>query len=246
MRVKKPPHCESLLKAQCFQPFPTRLKGRRNNSRGRFVLTGGSARFEVCRSRPELIAGRVARLATEIKMTSPVPTSVRAAMLVAATVGIFWFALPDRAMAEDPAAQNQDVPPPSADDGRYTFHRRGEGFVRLDSRTGQVSQCGWSAATWACKLVPDERAALESELGRLQRDNAELKKSLLTQGLELPNGMVAEAPPVPPADVPDPSAKQPKGPSEADLDRAFSFVKNVWRRLVDMMVDLQRDMQRKS
>ena len=53
---------------------------------------------------------------------------------------------------------------------------------------------------------------------------------------------------MPPADVPDPSpgSKAPKAPSEADLDRAITFVKNVWRRLVDMMVDLQRDMQRKS
>ena len=61
---------------------------------------------------------------------------------------------------------------------------------------------------------------------------------------------MAEAPaapgPVPPGSVPDLSAKEPKGPTEADLDRAFTFMKNVWRRLVDMMVDLQRDMQRKS
>ena len=92
--------------------------------------------------------------------------------------------------------------------------------------------------------------ALESEINRLQRDNAALKNSLLSGGIELPNGIVAEAPaapgPVPPGSVPDLSAKEPKGPTEADLDRAFTFMKNVWRRLVDMMVDLQRDMQRKS
>ena len=176
----------------------------------------------------------------------PIRVQVRAAALAAAAAGVAWFAAPGRAVAEDPATQNQDAPPPVADDGRYTFHRRGEGFVRLDSRTGQVAQCGWSTTTWSCKLVPDERTALESEIGRLQRDNAELKKSLLTQGLELPSGMVAEAPPVPPANVPDPSAKEPKGPTEAELDRAFTFMKNVWRRLVDMMVDLQRDVQRKS
>ena len=65
---------------------------------------------------------------------------------------------------------------------------------------------------WSCKVVPDERAALESEIGRLQRDNAELKKSLLSRGIELPAGVVAQAPavaatPVPPANVPDPSPK---------------------------------------
>ena len=114
---------------------------------------------------------------------------------------------------------------------------------------GQVAQCGWAAPGWSCKIIPDERAALESEIARLQRDNAELKKSLLSHGLELPSGIVAEAPvapPVPPANVPDPSAKEPKMPSDAELDRAFAFMKNVWRRLVDMMVDLQRDMQKKS
>ena len=41
-------------------------------------------------------------------------------------------------------------------------------------------------------------------------------------------------------------AKEPKTPSDAELDRAIAFMKNVWRRLVDMMVDLQRDMQKKS
>ena len=65
--------------------------------------------------------------------------------------------------------------------------------MRLDSRTGQVSQCGWSTNTWSCKVVPDERAALESEIGRLQRDNAALKNSLLAGGLDLPGGVMAEA-----------------------------------------------------
>jgi hypothetical protein len=51
---------------------------------------------------------------------------------------------------------------------------------------------------------------------------------------------------VPPANVPDPSAKEPKMPSEIEIDRAISFMRSVWRKLVDMMIDLQRDMQRKG
>jgi hypothetical protein len=125
----------------------------------------------------------------------------------------------------------------------------GDGFLRLDSRTGQIAQCGLAATGWACKAVPDERVALEGEIGRLQRENAELKKSLLSRGIELPSRMVAQAPvarPVPPADIPDPSAKEPKMPSDVEIDHAIAFMKNVWRKLVDMMVDLQRDVQRKS
>ena len=197
------------------------------------------------------------RLATETKMSRPVPThvSVRAAAL-GLVVSLASAVAPNEAVAQgaaqpnETAQPNEAVQPPAPDDGRYAFHRRGEGFVRLDSRTGQVSQCGWSPNTWSCKVVPDERLALESEINRLQRDNAALKNSLLAGGLELPNGVLAEAPPaprpVPPGSVPDLSAKEPKGPIEADLDRAFTFMKDVWRRLVDMMVDLQRDMQRKG
>ncbi len=43
------------------------------------------------------------------------------------------------------AALAQDVSqpaPPGADDSRYTFHRVGDNFVRLDGRTGYVSVCG--------------------------------------------------------------------------------------------------------
>ena len=158
----------------------------------------------------------------------------------------------DLAAAQNAPAQPTPSPAqsvPGTDDNRFSFHRLGEGFVRLDSRTGQLAQCGWAATGWSCKAVPDERAALESEIGRLQRENAELKKSLLSRGIELPPGVMAEAPaqpPVPPASVPDPSPREPKAPTEVDLDRAVSFVKNVWRKLVDMMVDLQRDIQKKS
>jgi hypothetical protein len=177
-----------------------------------------------------------------------VPIRVAAWVLIA---GVAWSAGAGHAVAQGgapaAAAQDQAAPP---DDSRYSFHRKGDGFVRLDSRTGQVAHCGWGQGGWSCKTVPDERAALEGEIGRLQRDNAELKKSLLSRGLDLPGGIMAEAPvaaaPVPPGSIPDPSAKEPKGPSDADLDRAFTFAKNVWRRLLDMMVDLQRDMQQRK
>ncbi len=126
----------------------------------------------------------------------PTPVHVRAAAL-GLVVFLAWAVAPNQAMAQGAAQPNEVVQPPAPDDGRYTFHRRGEGFVRLDSRTGQVSQCGWSPNTWSCKVVPDERVALESEINRLQRDNAALKNSLLAGGLELPNGVMAEAPAAP-------------------------------------------------
>jgi hypothetical protein len=163
---------------------------------------------------------------------------------VAVVAGLALFAVPGAAMA-----QSQDAPPPGPDEGgRYSFHRIGDRFVRLDGRTGQVAQCGWSATGWSCNAVPDERAALENEIARIQKENAALKKALLSHGIDLPDHVkpdvaLRKEEPRAPKEPKEPDIKLP---SDAELDRAIAFMKQVWRRLVEMMVDFQRDMQRKS
>ena len=124
-------------------------------------------------------------------------------------------------------AQNLDPPAGAEEGGRYSFHRSGDTFLRLDAKTGQVSECSHSATAWACNTVADERRALENEIARLQAENARMKKALLAKG-----------------ETPNESGTSPKLPSDAELDRAFSFMKNVWRRLIEMMADLQRDMRK--
>jgi hypothetical protein len=143
-------------------------------------------------------------------------------------------------------AETSDKPAGAEEGGRYSFHRAGDRFVRLDSQTGAVAQCGWSATGWACNVVPDERAALDSEIERLRKENAELKKSLLAYGVDLPSAAKPDASGSKDAPRQPDSAQLPKLPSEAELDRAVTFMKNVWRRLVELMADLQRDVQRKT
>jgi hypothetical protein len=60
------------------------------------------------------------------------------------------------------------TPTPDNENGRYSFSSVADGVLRLDTRTGQVSQCSRSDAGWVCKAVPDERSALETEIARLQ------------------------------------------------------------------------------
>ena len=159
------------------------------------------------------------------------------------------------------SASAQDIQTPGGDAAaRYSFFKIQGTFVRLDSQTGQVAQCGHGGSGWSCKLAPDERAALESEIARIQGENAALKRELLARGIELPGNMKAEpvpgpmakAPesnaeprPVPPRDVPqtEPSVKLP---SDAELDKVMGFMEKVWSRLVDMMAKLQRDIERKT
>lgn len=124
---------------------------------------------------------------------------------------------------------------PDTENGRYSFNRVEDGFLRLDQRTGQVSLCNRRSVGWSCHPVPDERTALEEEIARLQKDNAALKKEMLARGITPPGGSMAQAPA--PADKPD-----LKTPSEADLDRAMAVMERWWKRLVEMVQRWQREL----
>ena len=67
---------------------------------------------------------------------------------------------------------------PDIENGRYALSPVGDGVVRLDTRTGSVSTCNNSGSGWACYVVPDERAAMDAEIGRLQAENEKLKADL--------------------------------------------------------------------
>ena len=67
---------------------------------------------------------------------------------------------------------------PDTENGRYALSPVADGVIRLDTRTGAVSTCSNTGTGWACYAVPDERAALDAEIGRLQADNEKLKAEL--------------------------------------------------------------------
>src|SRR5258708_13717805 len=67
---------------------------------------------------------------------------------------------------------------PDTENGRYALSTVTDGVVRLDTRPGTVSTCSNNGNGWACYAVPDERAALDAEIGRLQADNEKLKAQL--------------------------------------------------------------------
>jgi hypothetical protein len=130
--------------------------------------------------------------------------------------------------------------PAESEDIRYSFNRTDEGYLRLDGRTGQVSICTRRPVGWACQAVPDERLALEAEIARLQGENVAVKKELLVHNIPLP-GTVKAAPP-----AVKPEEPRLQLPNDADLNKMVTFIEKVWRRLVDMIVTLQKDMLNRS
>lgn len=67
---------------------------------------------------------------------------------------------------------------PDSENGRFTFSPTADGVLRLDTRTGSIASCHNRVSGWSCYAVPDERAALDAEIGKLQRDNTQLKDTL--------------------------------------------------------------------
>src|SRR3954454_8741828 len=143
---------------------------------------------------------------------------------------------------------------PDAETGRYALSPTADGVLRLDTRTGAISTCNNSGAGWACYAVPDERAAMDTEIGRLQADivrlqadNERLKADLASREPTVP-GKIEE--PLPKSDsLKQSEPKVAEGerkieiplPSDRDMDRMMSFLEQAWRRLIEMANRVQRD-----
>ncbi|WP_291862390.1 hypothetical protein [Bradyrhizobium sp.] len=171
---------------------------------------------------------------------------------IAATGVIFCFAGTGAAVAQAM---------PDAENGRYALSPVADGVLRLDTRTGAVSTCSKNGAGWACYAVPDERAALDAEIGRLQADNARLKTELSARDAVVA-GKIDEALPkeilpkeilpketLPKTDSLKPDPKVAEGerkieiplPSDRDMDRVMSFLERAWKRLIEMANRVQKD-----
>jgi hypothetical protein len=163
-------------------------------------------------------------------------------------------------------------PMPDTENGRYSLSPVADGVVRLDTRTGAVSTCSNAGAGWACYSVPDERAALDAEIGRLQADSEKSKTELEKSRTDLEKskteleklkaelaarepvvtGKIDEA--LPKTDQlkkPEPKVAERERrieiplPSDRDMDRVMSFLEQAWRRLVEMANRMQKDVSGK-
>jgi hypothetical protein len=159
-------------------------------------------------------------------------------------IATFAFSLAGTASA---AAESM----PDSENGRYALSPVTDGVIRLDTRTGTVSTCNNTGTGWACYAVPDERAAFDAEIGRLQADNDRLKAELAAREPAV-GGKTDEA--LPKSDSlkkADPKVADSERkieiplPSDQDMDRVVSFLERAWRRLIEMANRMQKDVSGK-
>jgi hypothetical protein len=136
---------------------------------------------------------------------------------------------------------------PDTENGRYALSPTGDGVLRLDTKTGTVSTCTNSGVGWACYAVPDERAAMDTEIGRLQAENEKLKAQLAERE---GSGAGKSEDAMPKSDsLRKAEPKVAEGerkieiplPSDRDMDRMMSFLERAWRRLIEMANRIQKD-----
>jgi hypothetical protein len=171
-------------------------------------------------------------------MTAPSPSkfflSIAVAIVCAGAVG---------------AAAAQTMP--DSENGRYALSPVADGVIRLDTRTGAVSTCTNTGTGWACYAVPDERAALDEEIGRLQADNEKLKAELAAREPTVAGKIDEPLPKTDQLKKPEPRVAEGERkieiplPSDRDMDRVMSFLEQAWRRLVEMANRMQKDVSGK-
>jgi len=161
---------------------------------------------------------------------------------LAVVTALFALGIGGTAAAGEPSA-------PDTENGRYALSQQSDGIIRLDTRSGTVSNCNNSSGGWACYAMPDERKAMDEEIGRLQAENEKLKAQLASRESATAD-KTDEA--LPKSDK-QASPKTAEGerkieiplPSDQDMDRVMSFLERAWRRLIDMANRVQKDVSGK-
>ena len=103
------------------------------------------------------------------------------------------------------------------EDGRYRMLPTADGFLKLDTRSGAVSECKPGRDGYQCRLVPDEQRTLQAEIDRLAGENGVLREQLGKAGAG--------------------GKPSPAVPSEEEVDRALGYMEKFLRRFMGVLRD---------
>ncbi|WP_425287373.1 hypothetical protein [Paramesorhizobium deserti] len=104
----------------------------------------------------------------------------------------------------------------SQEAGRYTMEKTDKGYVRLDTRTGDVSVCAEQSGQMVCKMAADDRRAYEDDLASLNERVKKLEEQVAAYG---------KLPPV----------VRDTLPSEEEFEKTMSYMERFFRRFMDIV-----------
>lgn len=106
-----------------------------------------------------------------------------------------------------------------AQEGRFVMERTENGFVRLDTFTGELSACSTTEGQIVCRMAADERLALEKEIDLLEDRIATLEEALDETPREHDDGL----------------------PSDDEIDRTFGMMEQMMRRFLGIIEEFDQD-----
>ena len=121
----------------------------------------------------------------------------------------------------------------AAEPDRYRLEKTPNGYVRMDTRTGEMSICEEKWGELVCKMAADERTAVQDEIERLQTELKALNDRLATvKALEdrvakLENSLTARI--------------EKSLPTEEDFNKTMSYMERFFRSFMAIVKDFESE-----
>ena len=109
----------------------------------------------------------------------------------------------------------------SAQEGeRYRLEKTEQGYVRMDTQTGDMSICEERSGQLVCRVAADERSALQEEIDRL---------NTALQGLEQRVTVLEKAPAI------------RSLPTDEEVDKTIGYMQRFFRGFMDIVKDFEKN-----
>ncbi len=121
----------------------------------------------------------------------------------------------------------------AAEPDRYRLEKSPNGYVRMDTRTGQMSICEEKWGELVCRIAADERTAVQDEIERLQTEVEALNdrlagvKALEDRVAKLENSVAAKI--------------ENSLPTEEDFNRTMSYMERFFRSFMGIVKDFESE-----
>ena len=119
----------------------------------------------------------------------------------------------------------------AAEPDRYRLEKTPNGYVRMDTRTGEMSICQEKWGELVCRMAADERTAVHDEMERLQtelkalNDHLATLKALEDRVTKLENSVTAKI--------------EQSLPTEEDFNKTMSYMERFFRSFMGIVRDFE-------